>query len=135
AWMGEDQLEAGPHRVDTLGQTGMPAGQSLLDQNALGVTGSVVQNRFFALLAQVVSDHGAIPLLQCQQPALDGLAGNAVGENLAFALELGQRLVDAGIPQDRKSTRLNSSHVKISYAVFCLKKKKDKKNTNRPNVR
>src|SRR5690606_39579792 len=27
---------------------------------------------------------------------------------------------------DRKSTRLNSSHVKISYAVFCLKKKKDK---------
>src|SRR5690606_21432836 len=28
------------------------------------------------------------------------------------------------IPIDRKSTRLNSSHVKISYAVFCLKKKK-----------
>src|SRR5437870_8939975 len=27
-------------------------------------------------------------------------------------------------PQDRKSTRLNSSHVAISYAVFCLKKKK-----------
>src|SRR5207302_3410613 len=30
---------------------------------------------------------------------------------------------------DRKSTRLNSSHVKISYAVFCLKKKKKKKNS------
>src|SRR6266511_5099692 len=29
--------------------------------------------------------------------------------------------------RDRKSTRLNSSHVKISYAVFCLKKKKKKK--------
>src|SRR5690606_40462146 len=29
---------------------------------------------------------------------------------------------------DRKSTRLNSSHVKISYAVFCLKKKKNKRN-------
>src|SRR5436305_12019050 len=28
--------------------------------------------------------------------------------------------------QDRKSTRLNSSHVRISYAVFCLKKKKKK---------
>src|SRR5436309_5903283 len=28
--------------------------------------------------------------------------------------------------KDRKSTRLNSSHVKISYAVFCLKKKKRK---------
>src|SRR5690606_41373127 len=31
-------------------------------------------------------------------------------------------------PVDRKSTRLNSSHVKISYAVFCLKKKKIHKN-------
>src|SRR5438874_6327720 len=30
---------------------------------------------------------------------------------------------------DRKSTRLNSSHVEISYAVFCLKKKKQKKTT------
>src|SRR5690554_185619 len=30
---------------------------------------------------------------------------------------------------DRKSTRLNSSHVRISYAVFCLKKKKKKKTT------
>src|SRR5690349_24926778 len=40
-----------------------------------------------------------------------------------------QHLVDGGraearVAQDRKSTRLNSSHVEISYAVFCLKKKK-----------
>src|SRR5688572_31210893 len=32
--------------------------------------------------------------------------------------------------EDRKSTRLNSSHSQISYAVFCLKKKKKKKNIN-----
>src|SRR5437588_3306139 len=32
----------------------------------------------------------------------------------------------AGISGDRKSTRLNSSHTVISYAVFCLKKKKNK---------
>src|SRR5690606_41370693 len=32
----------------------------------------------------------------------------------------------AATARDRKSTRLNSSHVKISYAVFCLKKKKKK---------
>src|SRR5207253_11413726 len=32
--------------------------------------------------------------------------------------------VAAAVAQDRKSTRLNSSHVAISYAVFCLKKKK-----------
>src|SRR3712207_7225415 len=30
------------------------------------------------------------------------------------------------VPRDRKSTRLNSSHANISYAVFCLKKKKNK---------
>src|SRR5690606_40971245 len=34
---------------------------------------------------------------------------------------------------DRKSTRLNSSHVKISYAVFCLKKKKYEKKVTQTN--
>src|SRR5256885_5471084 len=33
--------------------------------------------------------------------------------------------------KDRKSTRLNSSHLVISYAVFCLKKKKNKESENR----
>src|SRR3989442_2895141 len=52
-----------------------------------------------------------------------------------FQLKLGQCLLqrhplDKALSelQDRKSTRLNSSHVRISYAVFCLKKKK----TTRP---
>src|SRR5438445_7322859 len=35
--------------------------------------------------------------------------------------------------RDRKSTRLNSSHANISYAVFCLKKKKKKKEINNKN--
>src|SRR2546427_3993190 len=35
---------------------------------------------------------------------------------------------------DRKSTRLNSSHSQISYAVFCLKKKKQKKIYNSHNI-
>src|SRR5688572_33048318 len=37
-------------------------------------------------------------------------------------------LRSASASRDRKSTRLNSSHSQISYAVFCLKKKKKKKN-------
>src|SRR2546426_1688554 len=37
---------------------------------------------------------------------------------------LAGRPFDAEVGQDRKSTRLNSSHLVISYAVFCLKKKK-----------
>src|SRR5439155_20809585 len=38
-----------------------------------------------------------------------------------------QMTIGADARGDRKSTRLNSSHVAISYAVFCLKKKKTKK--------
>src|SRR5436309_15826862 len=44
-------------------------------------------------------------------------------------VHLALRERESGLPPpdaDRKSTRLNSSHVKISYAVFCLKKKKKK---------
>src|SRR3712207_8373723 len=46
----------------------------------------------------------------------------------------GQRRPEGGLGegdrQDRKSTRLNSSHANISYAVFCLKKKKKIPHTN-----
>src|SRR5690348_18212274 len=38
--------------------------------------------------------------------------------------------IDQEMAQDRKSTRLNSSHPSISYAVFCLKKKKKKTRTH-----
>src|SRR2546430_12329591 len=37
---------------------------------------------------------------------------------------IGEPVESNGVPLDRKSTRLNSSHSQISYAVFCLKKKK-----------
>src|SRR2546426_5475810 len=41
----------------------------------------------------------------------------------------GEHGASAALYGDRKSTRLNSSHLVISYAVFCLKKKKKKKGT------
>src|SRR5690625_5872452 len=48
-------------------------------------------------------------------------------DDLAVDLQPGKQHADPGVglhlPGDRKSTRLNSSHVAISYAVFCLKKK------------
>src|SRR3712207_2689545 len=43
----------------------------------------------------------------------------------------GDGLPGSGGARDRKSTRLNSSHANISYAVFCLKKKKKNKNNSR----
>src|SRR5437773_8791207 len=39
------------------------------------------------------------------------------------------------INADRKSTRLNSSHITISYAVFCLKKKKQTNNNKNPGTK
>src|SRR3712207_7768644 len=48
--------------------------------------------------------------------------GDVLGhEMMGHVVETGRRANGAG---DRKSTRLNSSHANISYAVFCLKKKK-----------
>src|SRR5207245_7444471 len=43
---------------------------------------------------------------------------------------VGRRCDETGSRADRKSTRLNSSHGSISYAVFCLKKKKKKNTTD-----
>src|SRR5438034_6555144 len=42
-----------------------------------------------------------------------------------------KEVTPSGKRRDRKSTRLNSSHTVISYAVFCLKKKKKKQKTKR----
>src|SRR2546427_5800452 len=50
-----------------------------------------------------------------------GQLGQALGRSRGDAAHL------ARLDEDRKSTRLNSSHSQISYAVFCLKKKKKKK--------
>src|SRR6266403_3777803 len=50
------------------------------------------------------------------------------GRGEAAQIEAHRRHAVRGQARDRKSTRLNSSHVEISYAVFCLKKKKNKNN-------
>src|SRR5437762_14062394 len=56
-------------------------------------------------------------------------AGDRVWAALGF-VALEQRRAGPTIEEDRKSTRLNSSHRCISYAVFCLKKKKKKRQEN-----
>src|SRR3989442_3040325 len=52
----------------------------------------------------------------------DLAAGVTTVRDMANDIDQLRRLID--VVRDRKSTRLNSSHVRISYAVFCLKKKK-----------
>src|SRR2546430_10208937 len=62
-----------------------------------------------------LSLHDALPISSCD-------SGYAFAD-LHNAME--RCRVDFGVEIDRKSTRLNSSHSQISYAVFCLKKKKN----------
>src|SRR5262245_65276685 len=54
----------------------------------------------------------------------DALSGTPLAEHENFEFH-----------QDRKSTRLNSSHLGISYGVFCLKKKKESRTTQRSSRR
>src|SRR5688572_32344757 len=56
----------------------------------------------------------------------DDVLAEVLQRDAAVALgriDLGRPVLEGGIVGDRKSTRLNSSHSQISYAVFCLKKK------------
>src|SRR5690625_6786310 len=63
----------------------------------------------------------AVPIIVS---GLIGLGIGVAGTLGAVALTTGLGTDDESVAEDRKSTRLNSSHVAISYAVFCLKKKR-----------
>src|SRR3712207_8460336 len=79
------------------------------------------------------SERGVVELVQVPQPVveLDAVqhpgpvrqAEDVTGEQVAVTVHHAAGTLPLG-EQDRKSTRLNSSHANISYAVFCLKKKK-----------
>src|SRR2546427_9582299 len=60
-----------------------------------------------------------------RQPSADALAAISLSDDDVRPVGVGREVGNG----DRKSTRLNSSHSQISYAVFCLKKKKKTKQT------
>src|SRR5688572_32291314 len=78
---------------------------------------------------------GVVVVRDDEVDVLRGLVRRAFADVRGPLLRVGHRVrrdrhVAAGRERrDRKSTRLNSSHSQISYAVFCLKKKKNKKTT------
>src|SRR2546422_1411725 len=72
-----------------------------------------------------LSLHDALPILTPKSLIVD--AGAAAGTIVAVKDESGNTIPNPTV--DRKSTRLNSSHGYISYAVFCLKKKKKSTST------
>src|SRR3712207_8227658 len=77
---------------------------------------------FRSVQRAVALEPDAQPL--AQRVALAGAEAGHVGAGRALAAEERQpEIVERSKGLDRKSTRLNSSHANISYAVFCLKKK------------
>src|SRR5204863_8900872 len=77
-----------------------------------------------------LSLHDALPICSAAWSRTAGRASPRSPANCAGCRERSFSAVPLGSDiGDRKSTRLNSSHVEISYAVFCLKKKKSDKDT------
>src|SRR2546426_6378587 len=74
-----------------------------------------------------LSLHDALPILCVAQfvVVLDASIVNVALPTIGRALHFSESSLP-WVVKDRKSTRLNSSHLVISYAVFCLKKKKKK---------
>src|SRR5258705_4818268 len=73
-----------------------------------------------------LSLHDALPISPCNGLPRPSLSGEERPGNLVKYWARDRHLHAGRVPSiDRKSTRLNSSHLGISYAVFCLKKKND----------
>src|SRR5690606_4491134 len=135
-----EQLAEGAEAVGRLGEAGPPALQRLLHHRAphLGAVAALGIQRLdglqheadrlprrilLTLLLPGVRRRRFLGLARA--PALARRAGT-LGDELVVEDELvavADEEIGSRVLEDRKSTRLNSSHVKTSYAVFCLKKK------------
>src|SRR5574343_355149 len=79
---------------------------------------------------QLGGGHGDAVGAAGHHAAAVGFAVDGEGDHVVHGVGTGDFAGDVGGGLDRKSTRLNSSHITISYAVFCLKKKKKKTHKN-----
>src|SRR5699024_11303301 len=98
--------------IEASGEKGYEAAVAMTDEEFTADLQNVVMTKFYDMLK------------------MGSLTSHETSWQMAFAMAIGRvknkfetmGRIATGI--DRKSTRLNSSHVSISYAVFCLKKKK-----------
>src|SRR5436189_1730819 len=88
--------------------------QSIIESGIPQISISPNQGKFLQLLAKLCNAKKILEI---------GTLGGYSTIWIARALPKDGKLITLEIDQDRKSTRLNSSHRCISYAVFCLKKK------------
>src|SRR5690554_7787166 len=100
----------------------------------------ILELNFFFQAEDGIRDADVTGVQTCALPILASMLFNALPNAQIQAVEIRRAVLMVAhqyfsLPrhsrlttQDRKSTRLNSSHVRISYAVFCLKKKKQTPN-------
>src|SRR6266511_2113665 len=122
------RVRMGIHDIDAPDSRGFTAAEAIdaeraqdapADRGVFGRHELTRQRHLLRLIRESAEE--AIAVRAAGRLADPGVAGESQSADWACVVRGGQAHGDPS--RDRKSTRLNSSHVKISYAVFCLKKK------------
>src|SRR5690554_7128092 len=126
-----DLLEAGVHFGHQTNRWNPKMGQYIFGaRNGVHIVDLSQTVRLFAraqeFIARMSAAGESIMFVGTKKQAQDAIRAQAERADQFYVVNrwLGGTMTNWGT--DRKSTRLNSSHVRISYAVFCLKKKKKK---------
>src|SRR2546422_5427624 len=111
-----------------------PLSERNVARSQVGVAGQLVSDAMASTQLSILQQAPTAPPLETYQLSFWAYKGDpstvTVNYQPAAGEWVGQPFLELSIPKnglDRKSTRLNSSHGYISYAVFCLKKKKKHK--------
>src|SRR5690606_3732778 len=133
--VGQRKHAASGRLLPLQGQFNALAAAIMLDNHGVGITIGSLETVTHAFAYVVLHVHH---FTSTEQAAIHDRMGHRIITTTPVVGDVKAPRLDTRIPlaqgeaeiilaasQDRKSTRLNSSHVKISYAVFCLKKKKE----------
>src|SRR5262245_12655814 len=124
---GMQEYESSKYLKETLEQIGFKVelGSAGLPTNVWATWGSGKPVIAIATEMDALPEGSQTPGSIPRKPLVDGAPGHMEGHNVMAAGAVGAaHAVKEAL--ERKSTRLNSSHLGISYAVFCLKKKKER---------
>src|SRR5438132_11631422 len=113
-------------RCAQLGQPDMttPENRQRLTMGEFPQGARIIPNPFNGIAGFAVERHHFVPgFPEMAWPMLEAVLDSEYAGHFNAEPVVERSLLIFGTPEDRKSTRLNSSHTVISYAVFCLKKK------------
>src|SRR5690554_7278183 len=109
-------------RADGYAMSADYAGADVVVVNTCGFLDSAKEESLEAI-GEAIAENGRVIVTGCMGEEADTIRARFPQVLAVTGAHQYEQVVEA----DRKSTRLNSSHVRISYAVFCLKKKRTRK--------